>query len=207
MRPLSRTEGARNFSPNLARFPGRIPTSGAPPPPYSAPLRGSDRGDVRKTGGDVLSTGSTVASPQKAAGPLLHAPPVAATQTSHLAQPNHLSSPLRDRAILAGTPERGTGSAQRGAGTRLRDATVEPNRRRAEILSGPLARFPGQIPTSGAPPPPCSAPRVRDVTAKACVRPRATFWRAPSRSGVASKQTALGTCSALRGILRRLLLA
>jgi hypothetical protein len=107
---------------------------------------------------------------------------------------------------LQGTAQRGAGSAQRGAGTRLRDATVEPNSRRAEILSEPLARFPGQIPTSGAPPPPCSAPRLRDVTAKACVRPRASLRRAPSRSGVASKQTALGTCSALRGILRRLLL-
>ena len=62
------------------------------------------------------------------------------------------------------------GSAQRGAGTRLRDATVEPIKG-ASFQCRSRARLRGQIPR-GAPLPPYDAP---------------------------SKHNALGTCSALRG--------
>jgi len=51
------------------------------------------------------------------------------------------------------------GSAERGAGARLRDATVQPIIG-ASFLADPYARLWGQIPR-GAPLPPVDAPRLR----------------------------------------------
>ena len=66
------------------------------------------------------------------------------------------------------------GSAERGAGARLRDATAEPNIGRAEFSADPCARLPGRIPTSGAPPPPYGAPHCLhgDLTAEADISGR-----------------------------------
>jgi hypothetical protein len=50
------------------------------------------------------------------------------------------------------------GSAKRGAGARLRDATAAPNIGCAELFAEPYAHLPGRIPTSGAPPPPYGVP-------------------------------------------------
>jgi len=68
------------------------------------------------------------------------------------------------------------GSAERGAGARLRDATAEPNMGRAEFSADPCARLPGRIPTIGALPPPYGAPHCfyGDLTAEADIRGRQT---------------------------------
>jgi hypothetical protein len=92
------------------------------------------------------------------------------------------------------------GSAQRGAGTRLRDATVKPIEG-ASFQCRSHARLGGQIP-GGAP---SSAPRRAPL---AGMRPRRRaedrgIGALMARSGVASKHTTPGTCSALRGTLCR----
>jgi hypothetical protein len=82
------------------------------------------------------------------------------------------------------------GSAERGAGARLRDATAEPNIGRAKLFAEPYAHLPGRIPTSGAPPPPYGAPHCfyGDLTVKANMS-----GRHPTRpSQVASPSKAMG---------------
>ena len=68
------------------------------------------------------------------------------------------------------------GPAQRGAGTRLRDATAEPAAG-ASVIPAPCAS-PGSDP-KGSPLPPCDAPRLRDANVR-------ESGAAPSGAGVAS---------------------
>ena len=81
------------------------------------------------------------------------------------------------RAAEFGTPaSREQGPAQRGAGTRLRDATAEPAVG-ASVIPAPCAS-PGSDP-KGNPLPPCDAPRLRDANVR-------ESGAAPSSAGVAS---------------------
>ena len=80
-----------------------------------------------------------------------------------------LVSARRVTAKIDGTPERGAGSAQRGVGTRSRDATVEPITG-ASLRCRSHARLRGQIPKGTLFRPP-TRPACADATAKACVRP------------------------------------
>ena len=80
-------------------------------------------------------------------------------------------------AAYDGTPaSREQGPAERGGGTRLRDATAEPAVS-ASVIPAPCAS-PGSDP-KGNPLPPCDAPRLRDATGR-------EFGAALSSAGVAS---------------------
>jgi squalene synthase HpnC len=81
------------------------------------------------------------------------------------------------RALERGAPASSEqGPAERGAGTRLRDATVQPAVG-ASVIPAPCAS-PGSDP-KGNPLPPCDAPRLRDANVR-------ESGAAPSSAGVAS---------------------
>jgi putative Holliday junction resolvase len=90
---------------------------------------------------------------------------------------DYFDTAMRAARSAGGAPaSREQGPAERGAGTRLRDATAEPDVS-ASVIPAPCAS-PGSDP-KGNPLPPCDAPRLRDATGR-------ESGAAPSSAGVAS---------------------